>query len=406
MNFVLISPNYPDNYWLFCRGLKKYGATVLAIVDTAYENLNPNLIQNFDECYVVNNFNNYDEMIRAVGYFTFKYGKIDWIESNNEAWLSLDARLRDDFNVTTGFDLKTITEYQSKAAMKKYYEDAGIPTARYYLVESEKKALEFAHKIGYPLVLKPDHGVGASFTYTIKNDEDLKKYLHVAPKVQMILEEYIEGDVFTLDGVCDAQGTIRYLNSLEYVGNCMDSVQYQQSIGAYTAFTISNEYRDIAQRTIHAFHLKNRFFHCEFFRLSKEKKGLGKKGTVIGLEVNFRPPGGFAPDLMNYAGSLDVYDIWAQVLITQQGDYMNIARESAGFAGRRNSISYKYRVKELEQMFKDQWLSTIYLPEAYAATMGDVTISARFKTPEERSAFFKAAFQETLGKDQNSDLKV
>ena len=134
MNFVLISPNYPDNYWLFCRGLKKYGATVLAIVDTAYENLNPNLIQNIDECYVVNNFNNYDEMIRAVGYFTFKYGKIDWIESNNEAWLSLDARLRDDFNVTTGFDLKTITEYQSKAAMKKYYEDAGIPTARYYLV--------------------------------------------------------------------------------------------------------------------------------------------------------------------------------------------------------------------------------------------------------------------------------
>ena len=85
---------------------------------------------------------------------------------------------------------------------------------------------------------------------------------------------------------------------------------------------------------------------------------------------------------------------------------MNIARESAGFAGRRNSISYKYRVKELEQMFKDQWLSTIYLPEAYAATMGDVTISARFKTPEERNAFFKAAFQETLGKDQNSDLKV
>lgn len=57
-------------------------------------------------------------MVKAVGYFTFKYGKIDWIESNNEAWLTLDARLRDDFNVKTGFDFKTINEYQSKSAMK------------------------------------------------------------------------------------------------------------------------------------------------------------------------------------------------------------------------------------------------------------------------------------------------
>ena len=192
MNFVLISPNYPDNYWLFCRGLKKYGATVLAIVDTAYENLNPNLIQNIDECYVVNNFNNYDEMIRAVGYFTFKYGKIDWIESNNEAWLSLDARLRDDFNVTTGFDLKTITEYQSKAAMKKYYEDAGIPTARYYLVESEKKALEFAHKIGYPLVLKPDHGVGASSILL----DFILIFLRVDPRSRHnILKDLLQADI-------------------------------------------------------------------------------------------------------------------------------------------------------------------------------------------------------------------
>ncbi|MBE6119117.1 MAG: ATP-grasp domain-containing protein [Erysipelotrichaceae bacterium] len=401
MNFIMISPNYPENYWMFCRGLKKYGATVLAIIDTAYDNLLPELKENIDECYVVSNFNNYDEMLRAVGYFTFKYGKIDWIESNNEAWLDLDARLRDDFNVKTGFSYKTIQEYQSKAAMKKYYEKANIPTARYYLVDSKENALQFAKKIGYPLVLKPDHGVGATFTYTIKSDEDLIKYLDLTKEHQMILEEYIEGDVFTLDGVCDQEGTIRYLNSLEYVGNCMDSVQYQQSIGAYTAFTISDEYRSIAQRTIHAFALKNRFFHCEFFRLTKDKEGLGKKGTVIGLEVNFRPPGGFAPDLMNYAGSLDVYDIWAQVLLTQQGDYMHIARESAGFAGRRNSIAYKYRVEEIEKMYKDQWIATNYLPEAYAATMGDVTLACRFHTTEERDAFFAIAFQESTRKDRN-----
>ena len=24
MNFVFISPNFPENYWMFCRGLKKH----------------------------------------------------------------------------------------------------------------------------------------------------------------------------------------------------------------------------------------------------------------------------------------------------------------------------------------------------------------------------------------------
>ena len=40
MNFVVISPNYPESYWMFCRGLKENGAKVLAIVDTPYNHLN------------------------------------------------------------------------------------------------------------------------------------------------------------------------------------------------------------------------------------------------------------------------------------------------------------------------------------------------------------------------------
>lgn len=393
MNFVFISPNYPESYWMFCRGLKRYGAKVFAIVDTPYEWLKPELKENIDDCYCVSSFNNYDEMIKAVGYFTYKHGKMDWIESNNEAWLTLDARLRDDFNIKTGFDYKTIYEYQSKAAMKKYYKIAGIPTARYALVDTLGNVLRFAHEVGYPLVLKPDHGVGASFTYIITNKDELEHYYKKTKEHQMILEEYIEGDVYTLDGVCDKNGDIRYLNSLQYVGNCMDSVLYQQSIGAYTALEISEENKKAVQDTIHAFKLKNRFFHCEFFKLKKAKKGLGKKGTIIGLEVNFRPPGGFAPDLMNYAGSIDVYDIWAKVILTQDGEYPVPDRLSSGFAGRRNSISYKYSVGEIEEMFKEEHIVTNYLPSAYAETMGDVAITCCFKDTERRNNFFKKAFE-------------
>lgn len=393
MNFVFISPNYPDNYWMFCRGLKNYGATVLSIVDQPYDSLSHEIKTFSDEIYVVDNFHDYDQMLRAVGYFTFKYGKIDWIESNNEAWLQLDAKLRDDFNVKTGFDLKTITEFQSKAGMKKYYAKAGIPTARYALIESLEEALDFAKEVGYPLVMKPDHGVGASFTYQIHTEQELKKIYNMTEDVQMILEEYVDGEVFTLDGIADGKGKIRFLNSMEYVGNCMDSVAYQLSIGCYTTFNISQEYRNIAQRVVDAFELKNRFFHGEYFRLNQDKKGLGKKGDVVGLELNFRPPGGFAPDLMNYAYSIDVYELWAEIILNQTASYSKLKPFSAGFAGRRFSIQYEYTAEEIQEQFEQEWIDTQYLPPAFAAAMGDETIIAKFTNKKRKDLFFDKALQ-------------
>lgn len=259
------------------------------------------------------------------------------------------------------------------------------------MVHSLKDALEFAKKAGYPLVMKPDHGVGASMTYKITNQEQLESIYMQTKDHLMILEQFIDGDIFTLDGICDKNGDIRYLNSLEYVGNCMDSVLYQQSIGAYTTFEINDECRDIVQRTIHAFGIQNRFFHCEFFRLNHDIKGLGEKGRIFGLEVNFRPPGGFVPDLMNYAGELDVYRLWAEVILKNTASYSKLRRYSAGFVGRRNSIHYQYSAKEIEELFKEEVIQTCYLPEAFAAAMGNEAIIAKFTSPARRNEFFKTA---------------
>lgn len=254
---------------------------MLCVIDTPYEQLRPELRENMDECFKVSSFNNYDEVFKAVAYFSYKYGKIDWIESNNEAWLDLDARLRDDFNVKSGFSSEQIEEFQSKSAMKKYYKKAGLKTAPYCLPKTLEDALDFAEKQGYSLVLKPDHGVGSSFTYHIHDENDLRNFWEKTKDlgIQMILEKYVEGDIVTLDGVADKDGKIRFLGSMEYVSNCMDSVQNHDSIGSYYTMEISDEYRDIAQRVADAFGIKNRFFHGEYFRLTKPVKGLGKKET-------------------------------------------------------------------------------------------------------------------------------
>ena len=110
-NFIFISPDFPDNYWKFCRELKNDGFNVLGIGDCPYNQLTEELKDSLSEYYWVTNLQNYDEVFRAVAFFTFRYGKIEYIESNNEFWLERDAMLRTEFNVKTGFgqrDLKKI----------------------------------------------------------------------------------------------------------------------------------------------------------------------------------------------------------------------------------------------------------------------------------------------------------
>ena len=156
-NFVFISPNFPLTYWKFCRELKNNGMRVLGIGDCPYDDLMQELKDSLHEYYKVSSLENNDEVFRAVAFFSFKYGKIDWLESNNEYWLMRDAWLRTEFNITTGPKLHEMDKIKYKSAMKAYYEKAGLPVARYHLVEGLEDALEFAHTVGYPVVVNDIH---------------------------------------------------------------------------------------------------------------------------------------------------------------------------------------------------------------------------------------------------------
>ena len=79
MNFIFISPNFPYTYWNFCDRLKRNGVNVLGIGDCPYDALNDNLKSSLTEYYKVDSMQDYEQMFKAVAFFSFKYGKIDWI---------------------------------------------------------------------------------------------------------------------------------------------------------------------------------------------------------------------------------------------------------------------------------------------------------------------------------------
>lgn len=65
--------------------------------------------------------------------------------------------------------------------MKKYYKKAGIPCARYHMVSTMEEGLAFIDEVGYPVIVKPDMGVGAAKTYRLANRKEVKAFYDQKP---------------------------------------------------------------------------------------------------------------------------------------------------------------------------------------------------------------------------------
>lgn len=266
MNFVFISPHFPENYWNFCDRLRANGVNVLGIGDAPYETLPALLKSALTEYYRVDNMENYDEMLRAMGFFTFKYGKIDWVESNNEYWLEQDARLRTDFNITTGIKSAEIEKFKRKSVMKTYYQKAGIPTARWCVTADVTEAQAFAKTVGWPVIAKPDNGVGANGTHKFKNKTELNKFFQQeGPNAaSYILEEFVDGEIVTFDGVADANAEPIYAASHVTPDSIMEIAHGKKPMWYYVAPEISPELRKMGEAALKAFGAKAAFSTWNF----------------------------------------------------------------------------------------------------------------------------------------------
>lgn len=387
MNFVYISPSFPKNFYQFCNRLKKSGVTVLAIADTPYDQLSDELKNSIDDYYQVYSMENYDEMVKAMGYFIFHYGHIDWLESNNEYWLEQDARLRTDFNISTGIHTNHIEDIKSKSKMKKFYEEAGVKTARYHLVSDLKAGLEFINEVGYPVVVKPDNGVGAAKTYKISNQEELENFYKEDHVTQYIMEEFVNGLIISYDGIANLNKDILFETSHVFPNPIMDVVNESSSMYYYSLREIPYDLKKAGQACVKAFYTAGRCFHMEFFRLLEDKPGLGQKGNIVGLEVNLRTPGGYTPDMMNYANDIDVYQIYADMVTKGYSEYDHHRPYHCVYCGRRDHINYTHSHEDIVSRYRFDLVTCERMPDILSGAMGNFTYTARFENMDQVNEF-------------------
>jgi hypothetical protein len=244
-----------------------------------------------------------------------------------------------------------------RAALTEYYRvsDLGI------LVDSPARARAFVASVGYPVVAKPDIGVGANHTFKIVNDAELEAFLMSKPEGYLI-EEYVHGVIQTFDGLTDRHGEPVFFTSMQYSDGVMEIVINDDDIFYLTERHIPPDLEQAGRRILALFDVRERFFHFEFFRTPE--------GRLVALEVNMRPPGGLTIDMFNYASNIDLYDAWAHVVLHQPWQAPPERPYHVCYAGRKPLRPYALTHAEIMARFGDRIVHHQPMPDLFHRAMG------------------------------------
>jgi hypothetical protein len=362
MNVVFFSPHVPPNWYRFVLGLKQVGATTLGIADANWESLRPELRHSLDDYYRVDNLGNYDQVVRALGWFISRHGLIERIDSLNEHWLEIEADLRTDFNIP-GITRAQIGPIKRKSLMKKRFIAAGLQPARGRVCKTSTALQSFIREVGYPVVAKPDVGVGAARTYKLENDEQVERYMLEKLPVDYIAEEYVPGEIMTYDGLVDRTGAVVFDSTLVYSTGVMESVNEARDLYYWIPREIPDDVQAVGRAMARAFDLRERPFHFELFRTPD--------GNLVPLEVNMRPPGGLTVDMFNFANDFDFYREWANVVVNGRFDAIVSRPYAALYVSRRDGREYAISHEDVLREFAPLIDTETRMDSVFAAAIGD-----------------------------------
>lgn len=362
MNIVLLSPNFPPNFQYFAIAARRAGGNVLGIGDAPYGSLSPELRHALHEYYHVESLTDYERLIRACGHLIFRHGKLDRIESHNEAWLETDARLRLDFNVP-GLKLSDMAKVKRKSHMKRLFREAGLEVAEGALVNTIDEAKAFLERVGYPIVAKPDVGVGAAHTYHVTDDEAFREFWSSKSPEPYMLERYVLGRLCSFDGLTDQDGRIVFHTAHVYEPNIMEVVNDDLDVYARNFREVPEGLESAGRRAVRAFDVRERFFHIEFIAPPGEDRWLA-------LEMNMRPPGGPMMDVMNYAHDIDLYREWANVVMYNTFTAEVRRPYFCAFVGRKRHRPHRHSHGEIMEAQGGIIVYASPLPRVFARAMG------------------------------------
>ena len=244
------------------------------------------------------------------------------------------------------------------------------------------------------MIVKPDIGVGANGTMKINNEEDLVSFYRELPETPYVMEEFLCGDICTYDAILDADCEPIFESTCTYPP-VIDAVLNNDEIKFYTVAEVPEQLKEFGRKAAKAFGADRRFVHFEFINITKDYEGIGKAGDFAIMEVNMRPAGGHDPDMMNYAQSIDVFDIYARMVTGEETAADETSEDGAApehyfcaYAARRDGGSYMHTPEEIAERYGSDIVMQEEMPPIDWPSMGRYVYMAKFKEKEDMEQYF------------------
>jgi len=361
MNVIFIEPAFPPNQREFMRGLAAAGATVIGIGERPLDHLDPELQGWMLHYQQVGNVTDVDAVTDVVRWVQERIW-VDRLEAAVEAHTMAAAQVRENCTIP-GTSVRTAWLCRDKPSMKEVLRGAGVPTAASTAAHSAAEVRDFAARVGYPLILKPRAGAGASGTVRVESAAELEGALAGFGSAESIaVEEFVDGHEAFYDTL-SINGEPVYDFVTHYYPNVLDAMRTRwispQFVATNRVDTVADyaEVREMGRRVTEALGIGTSATHMEWF--------FGPRGLRFS-EIGCRPPGVRAWDLYAAGNDIDIYREWANAVLHGRVDRPLSRRRAAGMVALRpdrdGQITHYDGVDEVQHRFGEHILD-VHLPE-------------------------------------------
>ncbi len=294
----------------FTRGLAEVGARVVGFGDQPQAGLDSEVKSALSAYFEAESLWDESTSVAQVRRIADQI-RIDRVECLWEPGMGLAAALREALGLP-GLTVAQTVPFRDKETMKQVLDAAGIRTPHHYRVRTSEEARQAVEKIGYPVIVKPIAGAGATDTYRIDSDRDMEQAIAAVRHVEEVsVEEFVEGEEFTFDTICSG-GQVHYFNMMWYRPRPLEGkLEEWISPQAIALRDVDDPKlavgREMGFKVLEALQFHTGFTHMEWY--------LKDDGEAVFGEIGGRPPGANAVELMNYACDIDVFRGWAEAVV-------------------------------------------------------------------------------------------
>ncbi|MGX9818214.1 ATP-grasp domain-containing protein [Lactococcus lactis] len=192
---------------------------------------------------------------------------ISHVFSFEEGSVIRSAAIRKNLNLA-GQTVESALQFRDKLIMKNIMKNASVPVPDFQAYHHIMDLLCFIKQHGFPILLKPRNKWASKGVVKVDSYETLKEYLRKNKLENYMMEEYVEGNEYHVDGVV-VEGRIKFICASQYLNNCLKLYENNECLGSIMLdrhSELSQRLFNFADRVLSSMHCPSFTpFHMEVF---------------------------------------------------------------------------------------------------------------------------------------------